>query len=75
MDNLLKEDILAVIADNIRIERLKKKLSQERLAEMSGITQKYLNFIEKAKVNPTIAIVINICKNLEIDLNTIYPIK
>ena len=40
-----KEEILQTVADNIRIERLKKKISQEKLAEMAGITQKYLNLI------------------------------
>ncbi len=67
-----KDKILAVVADNIRLERLRKKITQEKLAELSGITQKYLNLIEKGKVNPTILVVINLCKTLDIDLNTIY---
>jgi len=75
MDDSLKDKILLTIADNIRIERLKRKLTQDKLAEMCGITQKYLNLIEKAKVNPSILIVINICKNLEIDLNTVYDLS
>lgn len=70
-----KEEVLQIVADNIRIERLKKKISQEKLAEMSGITQKYLNLIENSKANPSIAIVISVCKALEIDLNTIYKIQ
>lgn len=67
-----KNKILATVADNIRLERLRKKITQEKLAELSGITQKYLNLIEKGKVNPTILVVINLCKTLDIDLNTIY---
>ena len=67
-----KDKILAVVADNIRLERLRKKITQEKLAELSGITQKYLNLIEKGKVNPTILVVINLCRTLGIDLNTIY---
>ena len=64
-----KEEIIKTVADNIRIERLKKKL-----AEMAGITQKYLNLIENAKANPSIMIVISVCKALKIDLNSIYKI-
>ena len=66
-------DILKSVADNIRIERLRYRLSQEKLAEMVDISTKYLNMIENRKANPTIVIVIRICKALGIDLNTIYP--
>ena len=69
-----KEEILQTVADNIRIERLKKKISQEKLAEMAGITQKYLNLIENAKANPSIVIVISVCMALKTDLNSIYKI-
>ncbi len=63
--------ILKTIADNIRIERLRKRLSQEKLAEIVGISTKYLNMIENNKTNPTIVIVVKICNALKIDLNTL----
>lgn len=63
--------ILKTIADNIRIERLRKRLSQEKLAEIIGISTKYLNMIENNKTNPTIVIVVKICNALKIDLNTL----
>lgn len=66
--------ILEQLADNIRIERLKKRLSQEKLAEMVDISTKYLNMIENRKANPTVVIVIKICHALNIDLNSIYQI-
>lgn len=66
MDDIL---ILKTIADNIRIERLRKRLSQEKLAEIVGISTKYLNMIENNKTNPTIVIVVKICNALKIDLN------
>lgn len=64
--------ILEEVADNIRIERLRRRLSQEKLAEMIDISTKYLNMIENRKANPTIVIVIKICGALDIDLNTIW---
>ncbi len=64
--------ILEEVADNIRIERLRRRLSQEKLAEMVDISTKYLNMIENRKANPTIVIVIKICGALDIDLNTIW---
>lgn len=64
--------ILEKIADNIRLERLRRRLSQEKLAEMIDISTKYLNLIENRKANPTIVIVVKICLALGIDLNTIW---
>lgn len=64
--------ILEKIADNIRLERLRRRLSQEKLAEMVDISTKYLNLIESRKANPTIVIVVKICLALGIDLNTIW---
>jgi transcriptional regulator with XRE-family HTH domain len=63
--------ILDMVSDNIRINRLKQRLSQEKLAEMVDISTKYLNMIENRKANPTIVIVVKICKALNIDLNSI----
>lgn len=66
--------ISKTIADNIRIERLRKRLSQEKLAEIVGISTKYLNMIENNKTNPTIVIVVKICNALKIDLNTLIKL-
>lgn len=64
--------ILERVADNIRIERLRKRLSQEKLAEMVDISTKYLNMIENQKANPTIVIVVKICIALNIELNSVW---
>ncbi len=66
-------EILTQVSDNIRLARLQKRISQEKLAEMIDISTKYLNMIENRKANPTIVIVIKICIALNIELNTIYP--
>lgn len=63
------EDILCRVAECIRMGRAKKKLTQEVLAELVGISTKYMNSIENEKANPSITIVVKICKVLEIDLN------
>lgn len=64
--------ILEKVADNIRLERLRRRLSQEKLAEMVDISTKYLNLIENRKANPTIVIVVKICIALGVDLNQIW---
>ncbi len=72
MDDL---KILEAVSDNIRLFRLKNRMTQEELAVMVGISTKYLNMIENKKSNPSITIVVKICKALNIDLNSIYLIS
>ena len=64
-----KAEIIKQVAETIRVERFRKRLSQEKLAEMARISTKYLNSIENEKVNPSITIVVQLCKALEIELN------
>lgn len=64
-----KKEIIRRVAETIRIERLRKKLSQQDLAEMVGISTKYLNLIENEKSNPTVVIVVQICLALDINLD------
>jgi len=64
--------ILNLVSDNIRMARLQRRISQEKLAEMVDISTKYLNMIENRKANPTVVIVIRICEALGVDLNTIW---
>lgn len=66
-----KEKLLKTIADNIRFERFRNNYTQEYLAEMAGITQKYLSLIESRKVNPSVVIVYNIAHALNMDINSI----
>ncbi|AOR38821.1 hypothetical protein BHV42_06170 [Candidatus Melainabacteria bacterium MEL.A1] len=66
------KNILEKVSDNIRLARLQKRISQEKLAEMVDISTKYLNMIENRKANPTIVIVVKICKVLNIELSAIW---
>ena len=66
------KNILEKVSDTIRLARLQKRISQEKLAEMVDISTKYLNMIENRKANPTIVIVVKICKALNIELSAIW---
>ncbi len=66
-----KKVIIDLLAENIRLRRLKNRLTQDKLAELSGISTKYINSIESGKVNPSIVVVVNICQALNMDLNEI----
>lgn len=64
-----KKEIIKRVAENIRIERVRKKLSQDKLAEKARISTKYLNSIENEKVNPSIIVVVQLCLALDINLD------
>ena len=53
------------------MERLRRRYSQDKLSEMAGISQKYLNLIETQKVNPSIYVVIRLCDALKVDIKTL----
>lgn len=69
-----KNETLKILAENIRVERARKKISQEKLAELSDITPQHLYRIENEKVCPTILVVANIAKSLGVTLNDLLPI-
>ncbi len=47
--------------------RLTKKLSLEQLANLTGLSQRYLRDIEQGIANPSVSVVIQIAKALSID--------
>jgi transcriptional regulator with XRE-family HTH domain len=43
-----------VLADNLRLLRLKQRLSQNVLADEAGVTQALVSAIERGRANPTV---------------------
>ena len=56
---------------NIKSERLRKNLTQEKLAELTNISRNSVSLIETGKINPTILKLVDIAKVLEIDINVL----
>jgi putative transcriptional regulator len=56
---------------NIKSERLRKNISQERLAELTNISRNSVSLIETGKINPTVLKVLDIASVLGTDLNTL----
>ncbi|MFI3299793.1 MAG: helix-turn-helix transcriptional regulator [Candidatus Gastranaerophilales bacterium] len=70
-----KKELVQILAENIRVERARKNYSQEYLAEMADISPQHLYRIENAKVCPTIHVVANIAKTLNVNLDCLFPIN
>lgn len=70
-----KKKTLKILAENIRVERARKKYSQEYLAEQADITPQHLYRIENEKVCPTIQVVVCIAQALDVSLDKLIPLK
>lgn len=60
---------LITLGLNIKMARIKKKISQEELAEIVDTSRTTISFIETARQNPTILKIIDIARVLEVDIN------
>lgn len=67
----MEQELRERIAVNIRIERARKGLSQEGLAELVDISPKHITKIEKARVTPSIFLVYKIAKALGVTIDTL----
>lgn len=69
-----KKEIIKLFASNLRAERARKNYSQEYLAEKAEISVEYLSRIENEKYSPSLIVIVNLAKALEVDLNTLLPL-
>ena len=72
MINIRDEDILRKIGANVRIARMSRGVTQEKLAEEAGISQIQISRIESGNVNPTVCTIQRIIVALEISVNDIF---
>ena len=65
----MEQDLRKKLAYNIKVERAKAELTQEKLAELIGISAKHITKIENLNVTPSIYIVYKIARifNISID--------
>ena len=69
--NMLDIKRLKNLGINIKSERLRKNISQERLAELTNISRNSVSLIETGKINPTVLKVLDIAHALGTDLNAL----
>lgn len=67
--NKKMENLKTIIASNLRQQRAKYKISQEKLAELTGISQQFICSIETEKANPSVEVMVKIADALNITLN------
>lgn len=70
--NTKQNEITYKVGLKIKIERSKKKLSQEKLAELAGIGSATVSLIERGVQSPTVETVGAIAKALDIELYKLF---
>ena len=66
-----KEQLLKHFSKNVKIERIKKDLTQEQLAEIMNISQNYIANVECGKVNMSLAKVLELSRGLNVNINVL----
>ena len=65
----MEQELRKRIAHNLKVERAKKSLTQENLAELSGVSVKHITKIETGKVTPSIYIMYKFSKVLDTSID------
>ena len=68
----MKEQILIYFGQRLRKERLKRKLSQEKLAEIAGLHRTYIGMIERAEKNITLINIEKVANALNINISELF---
>ncbi len=70
-----KETLLKKFGKNVKLERIKKDLTQEQLAEIMDISQNYLSSIELGKENMSLGKILELSQFLQTDIENLLNFK
>jgi transcriptional regulator with XRE-family HTH domain len=59
-------DMRKLVGRNVRRARVRKGLTQERFAEISGFSQQYISDLERGRRNPTVVTLFEIAQALSV---------
>jgi transcriptional regulator with XRE-family HTH domain len=64
-----KASVLLKFGAKLRAERLKRKLSQEKLAELAELHRNYIGLLERSEQSPSLIHIEKIAKALDISIS------
>lgn len=68
---MLKEEFLKELGFSIKIKRMRLKISQEKLAELTDCSTSYIGFVERGEKSISLFNFLKIASVLELDLKEI----
>ncbi|NIO21264.1 MAG: helix-turn-helix domain-containing protein [Candidatus Aminicenantes bacterium] len=63
-----------VLKNTLKVQRAKKDLTQEQLAQMVGVTRKTINTVEKGKYVPSTYLALKLAKVLGVPVEELFQI-
>lgn len=61
-----------VLKNTIKVQRAKKDLTQEQLAELVGVTRTTINFVERGKWVPSAVLALKIAQVFEVPFEEVF---
>lgn len=58
--------------NNVKMARVQMNLTQQQLAEKTGVTRQTISLIEKGKYNPTLKLCLDICYVVHKSLDELF---
>lgn len=68
----MRDNRINVLGFNIKVERMRKKLSQLRLSEMANISVDSVQKIENGRQTPSALVLFDIAKALDLPIETFF---
>lgn len=65
-------DTIKKLGQKIRIERQKRKISQEKLAELADLNRNFVGMIERGETNLTVKKLENIANVFDMDIKDLF---
>ena len=68
----MKNDVLLILGQRIRYQRIKKRLSQEELAEKTGLSRRASSCIECGNNDAKYTTLLKIADALDVDISVLF---
>ncbi|MBR5554577.1 helix-turn-helix transcriptional regulator [bacterium] len=72
MNKVNHTNIAEKLGHKIRIERIKRKMSQEKLAELAQLNRNFIGMVERGETNITIKNLESISQAFEIEIQDLF---
>lgn len=64
-----------ILRNNIKVERARRKLTQEQLAELVGVTRKTINTIETGRFVPSTVLALKLAKVFDVRVEELFELS
>ena len=64
----------ATLTNHIKVERARRNLTQEQLAELAGVTRKTINTIETGKFVPSTILALTLARVLNVRVEDLFEL-